>query len=214
VSVRFGGLTAVDTVDLAIPEGVIHGVIGPNGAGKTTFFNAITGLVPIGQGAITFAGEDITRRPAYRRARLGMRRTFQSVQLLPQLTVLENVLIGLHDHIRENAWLSLLRPSGRSPEEEEAQQRVIATLRFLGIGETLFRRPVELSFAQRSVEIAGRWWRPGCDARPAGGGLKQQGDGAQCAAAPSRESASPSCWSSTCSRWCSTSLDAVLDGND
>jgi branched-chain amino acid transport system ATP-binding protein len=155
VSVRFGGLTAVDSVDLAIPEGVIHGVIGPNGAGKTTYFNAITGLVPIGEGSIAFAGEDVTRRPAYRRARLGMRRTFQSVQLLPQLTVLENVLIGLHDHIRENAWLSLLRPSGRSPEEEEAQQRVVATLRFLGIGETLLRRPVELSFAQqRFVEIA------------------------------------------------------------
>ena len=153
VSVRFGGLTAVDAVDIAVPEGAIHGVIGPNGAGKTTLFNAITGLVQVADGAVAFAGEDVTRRPAYRRARLGMRRTFQSVQLLPQLTVLENVLIGLHDHIRENMLRSLL--SGRSPEEEEAQQRVIATLRFLGIGDTLFRRPVELSFAeQRFVEIA------------------------------------------------------------
>ena len=122
VSVRFGGLTAVDAVDIAVPEGAIHGVIGPNGAGKTTLFNAITGLVQVTDGAVAFAGEDVTRRPAYRRARLGMRRTFQSVQLLPQLTVLENVLIGLHDHIRENTFLSLL--SGRSLEEEEAQQRV------------------------------------------------------------------------------------------
>jgi branched-chain amino acid transport system ATP-binding protein len=153
VCVRFGGLTAVESVDLAVPEGVIHGVIGPNGAGKTTLFNAITGLVQVSDGAISFAGEDVTHRPAYRRARLGMRRTFQSVQLLPQLTVLENVLIGLHDHIRENIVVSLL--FGRSPEEEEAQQRVIATLAFLGIGSTLFRRPVELSFAeQRFAEIA------------------------------------------------------------
>jgi len=153
VTVRFGGLTAVDGVDLADPEGAIHGVIGPNGAGKTTLFNAITGLVQVTDGAVAFSGEDVTRRPAYRRARLGMRRTFQSVQLLPQLTVLENVLIGLHDHIRENTFLSLL--SGRSPEEEEAQQRVIATLAYLGIGSTLFRRPIELSFAeQRFVELA------------------------------------------------------------
>ena len=153
ISVRFGGLTAVDSVDLTVPAGAIHGVIGPNGAGKTTLFNAITGLVQVTEGVVAFAGEDVTRRPAYGRARLGMRRTFQSVQLLPQLTVLENVLIGLHDRIRENLFRSLL--SGRSPEEEEAQQRVIATLRFLGIGDTLFRRPVELSFAeQRFVEIA------------------------------------------------------------
>jgi branched-chain amino acid transport system ATP-binding protein len=153
VRVRFGGLTAVESVDLAVPEGVIHGVIGPNGAGKTTLFNAITGLVQVSDGAISFAGEDVTQRPAYRRARLGMRRTFQSVQLLPQLTVLENVLIGLHAHIRENLLVSLV--SGRSPEEEEAQQRVVATLAFLGIGDTLFRRPVELSFAeQRFAEIA------------------------------------------------------------
>ena len=155
VTVRFGGLTAVDGVDLTVPEGVIFGVIGPNGAGKTTFFNAITGLVSTSSGTISFGGEDITKLPTYRRARMGMRRTFQSVQLLPQLTVLENVLIGLHDHIRENLLLSVLRPSGRSPEEEEAQQRVIDTLRFLGIGHTLFKRPVELSFAeQRFVEIA------------------------------------------------------------
>jgi branched-chain amino acid transport system ATP-binding protein len=153
VSVRFGGLTAVDGVDLAVPEGAIHGVIGPNGAGKTTLFNAITGLVQVSDGTISFAGEDVTDRTAHRRARLGMRRTFQSVQLLPQLTVLENVLIGMHDQIRENTFLALL--SGRSRAEEEAQQQVIATLTFLGIGNTLFRRPVELSFAdQRFVEIA------------------------------------------------------------
>jgi len=69
--------------------------------------------------------------------------------------VLENVLIGLHDHIRDNLFTSLFRPSGRNPQEEDAQQRVIETLRFLGIGETLFKRPVELSFMQqRFVEIA------------------------------------------------------------
>jgi len=153
LTVRFGGLTAVEDVDLMVTAGAIHGVIGPNGAGKTTLFNAITGLVPSSGGTVVFEGKDVTGQPAHRRARLGMRRTFQSVQLLPQLTVLENVLIGLHDQIRENAVLALL--SGRSPGEEDAQQRVVATLEFFGIGDTLFRRPVELSFAQqRFAEIA------------------------------------------------------------
>jgi branched-chain amino acid transport system ATP-binding protein len=155
ISVRFGGLLAVDSVDMTIPEGVIHGVIGPNGAGKTTFFNAITGLVDTSAGEIAFGGEDITRVPTHRRARLGMRRTFQAVQLIPQFTVLENVLIGLHARIRDNPMRSLLSLTGRSVAEEAAQHSVIEALTFLGIEGTLFKRPLELSFAeQRFVEIA------------------------------------------------------------
>ena len=155
VSVHFGGLVAVNAVDVAIGEGQIHGVIGPNGAGKTTFFNAITGLAELSSGTIVFNGDDITRQPTYRRARLGMRRTFQSVQLIPQLTVLENVLIGLHDRIRDNPLRSLFSFSGRDRAEEEAQQSVVEILTFLGIEDTLFKRPMELSFAeQRFVEIA------------------------------------------------------------
>ena len=155
ISVQFGGLVAVDSVNVSVPAGVIHGVIGPNGAGKTTFFNALTGLVDIAGGTILFDGEDISRQPAFQRARRGMRRPFQSVQLIPQLTVLENVLIGLHDQIRENPVASLLSWSGRSRAEEDAQQRVVDTLAFLGIGHTLFKRPKEMSFAeQRFVEIA------------------------------------------------------------
>ena len=155
ISVQFGGLVAVSAVDMVIPERVIHGVIGPNGAGKTTFFNAVTGLAGLSTGSILFAGMDITRQPTFQRARLGMRRTFQSVQLIPQFTVLENVLIGLHDHIRVNPLRSLLTFSGRDRAEEQAQDRVVETLRFLDIEDTLFKRPVELSFAQqRFVEIA------------------------------------------------------------
>src|ERR1044072_6553949 len=113
ISVRFGGLIAVNGVDITIPSGVIHGVIGPNGAGKTTFFNAITGLAGLSSGSIKFGDDAIMRHPPFKRARLGMRRTFQSVQLIPQFTVLENVLIGLHDHIRVNPFRSLLSLSGR-----------------------------------------------------------------------------------------------------
>jgi ABC-type branched-subunit amino acid transport system ATPase component len=155
VSVRFGGLTAVNAVDVAIPRGAIHGIIGPSGAGKTTFFNAITGLVQTSSGRIAFDGVDITAEPTFVRARRGMRRTFQSVQLIPQLTVLENVLIGLSERNRLDTLRSLVSPSGRDPAEEAAQDRVVEVLEFLGIADTLFKRPRELSFAeQRYVEIA------------------------------------------------------------
>jgi branched-chain amino acid transport system ATP-binding protein len=155
VTVRFEGLVAVDSVSVRIPERVIHGIIGPNGAGKTTLFNAISGLVTPTSGSVHFGDRDVTGTPTFLRSRLGMRRTFQSVQLIPQFTVLENVLVGLHDEIRENPLRSILSWSGRSTAEEEAQERVVETLGFLGIGETLFKRPIELSFAQqRFVEIA------------------------------------------------------------
>ncbi|MBM3571512.1 MAG: ABC transporter ATP-binding protein [Alphaproteobacteria bacterium] len=155
VTVQFGGLVAVNAVSLTVPAGAIYGVIGPNGAGKTTFFNAIAGLVSVNPGAIRFDGHDITRLPPYRRARLGIRRTFQAVQLLPQFTALENVLVGLHSEIREDYWRSLFGWSGRSAADEEAQERAVETLRFLGILDVLFKRPREMTFAQqRFVEIA------------------------------------------------------------
>lgn len=155
VSVRFGGLVAVNAVSVSVPAGSIYGVIGPNGAGKTTFFNAIAGLVTTQPGRMTFDGQDITAMPPYRRARLGIRRTFQSVQLIPQFTALENVLVGLHDSIRENPWRSLFGLTGRSAAEEAAQEKVVEVLEFLGIADTLFKRPRELSFAeQRFIEIA------------------------------------------------------------
>jgi len=94
VTVRFGGLTAVNAVSLDMPAAGILGLVGPNGAGKTTLFNAISGLVKPGTGAIRFAGNDISRWPQYRRARAGLGRTFQIPQPLAQLTVRENLLVA------------------------------------------------------------------------------------------------------------------------
>ncbi|UCE32163.1 MAG: ABC transporter ATP-binding protein [Burkholderiales bacterium] len=154
-TVQFGGLVAVDKVDIEVPAGEIHGVIGPNGAGKTTFFNALSGLVTLSSGSIEFDGTDITSAPPYDRAKLGIRRTFQAVQLIPQFTVLENVMIGLHDRIAEQHWRTLFSWSGRSRAEEQAQEQVLEVLSFLSMQDTLFRRPAELTFAQqRYVEIA------------------------------------------------------------
>jgi branched-chain amino acid transport system ATP-binding protein len=153
LSVRFGGLVAVDNVSLNIPASRIHGLIGPNGAGKTTLFNAINGLVRQSQGSVSILGRDITRKSADRRAAAGIRRTFQSVQLIMQLTVLENVLIGLHTRLFANAKGLLGFLSADS--ERQAQQSVVEVLEFLGIADIILKPVAEITFAeQRFVEIA------------------------------------------------------------
>jgi len=90
----FGGLVAVNEVEFAAEEGEIVGLIGPNGAGKTTFFNLVSGALRVSGGRIFFQGREITHAPAYRRAELGIGRTFQVMKPFPRLTVLENVLVG------------------------------------------------------------------------------------------------------------------------
>ena len=152
LSVRFGGLLAVDDISLAIPQACIHGLIGPNGAGKSTLFNAITGLVRTSRGRVCLLGTDVTRDGPDRRAAAGMRRTFQSVQLIKELSVLENVMIGLHTELyTRGRGLSFLT----ARTERAAQARVLEVLDFLGIGALVLRPAGELSFGQqRFVEIA------------------------------------------------------------
>ena len=96
VTRRFGGLVAVDAVDLAVRRGSVHGLIGPNGAGKTTLLNLIAGVHRVGSGLLRFAAQDITRDSTAKRARAGIRRTFQNLKLFGEMTALENAAIGLH----------------------------------------------------------------------------------------------------------------------
>lgn len=155
LNVRFGGLKAIDDVSIAVPAGEIRGLIGPNGAGKTTLFNAVTGLVEAESGDIVIGGHSVSRLPAHKRAQLGARRTFQSVQLLPNLTVLENVMLGLHHQIGASLaasfWTALMRPAA----DGVAVDRCREVLDFLSLDDHRLENVDKLPFSrQRWVEVA------------------------------------------------------------
>lgn len=151
----FGGVTALDGVDLAVKEGEIHGLIGPNGAGKTTLINLISGFCRPASGRIIFREADITHMPAYRIAQLGVARTYQNIRLFGEMTVLENVVVGRHAHIRTNLLTTWLRLPRERREERDAAESAMALLERLGL-EGLAGVPArELSYGdQRRVEIA------------------------------------------------------------
>ena len=152
---RFQGLIAVDNVSLAIEGGGVHAVIGPNGAGKTTLFNLISGLVLPTAGRMSFSGHDVTRLPPERRAALGIGRTFQNIRMFATMTVLENVLTGLHTRTSAGLPGVLLRLPGFRAEERRAVDRAREALALVGLGEKADRRAGGLSYGdQRRLEIA------------------------------------------------------------
>ena len=129
----FGGLVAVNAVDFDIPERNIISLIGPNGAGKTTFFNMVSGLYKPTAGGFVFLGKDVTRLGAHRRAQMGFGRTFQNIRLFGNMSALENVLTGMHVRLESGILSSILRTSGQRREEEEARERCVELLRFVGL---------------------------------------------------------------------------------
>ncbi len=140
ITVRFGGVTAVNNVSLAVNEGEILGLIGPNGAGKTTLFNAVTGFVPIEQGQVFLFDEDITALPAYRRTRRGFGRTFQTERPFEELTVLENVLVA--------AFLK----TGRRADAERLARDVLSQV---GLADRAEQPALDLNLARRRrLELA------------------------------------------------------------
>lgn len=119
VTIRFGGLVAVNLLNLEVNKGEIIAVIGPNGAGKTTAFNLITGVYALTEGNILFNGEKINGKKPDEIAKLGIARTFQNIRLFKDLTVLENVLIATHMNIKSNFFSSVLKlPKARKEEKE------------------------------------------------------------------------------------------------
>ncbi len=155
LSVQFGGLAAVSELSFTVPQGAIKAIIGPNGAGKTTLFNVISGVQTPTEGHVMLAGEDVTALPAHQRVRRGLARTFQNLQVFSGMTVLENVVVGMHVRLRSGLASAFLRlPSGRR-EEAEARVRGRALLDRLGLGAKADERAASLSFGDlKIVEIA------------------------------------------------------------
>ncbi len=121
---RFGGLVALTGVDMHINRGEIFGLVGPNGSGKTTLTNAITGFYPPQVGSIVLNGRDITGTPPHKVARMGVARTFQNLALFNGMTVLDNILLGRHVHMKPSVWRTALYPWA-SKHEEVAHRHVV-----------------------------------------------------------------------------------------
>jgi ABC-type branched-subunit amino acid transport system ATPase component len=155
LSRRFGGLVAVDAVDIAITPGEVHGLIGPNGAGKTTVLNLVSGHLRASSGRIGFETADVTRLTPDRRARRGIRRTFQNLKLFREMTALENVKVGLHTETRAEIFHSLLRTGRQQAEEQEIESRAREALDFVGLLSTAEVPGGSLPYGhQRLLEIA------------------------------------------------------------
>src|SRR3990170_4867368 len=133
ITKAFGGLVAVNAVDFDIPERSIVSLIGPNGAGKTTFFNMVSGLYKPTAGGFVFLGKDVTRLGAHRRAQMGIGRTFQNIRLFGTMSALDNVLTGMHVRLKSGIFASILRTPGVRREEEEAREKAMNLLRFVGL---------------------------------------------------------------------------------
>ena len=142
LTVRFGGVTALDEVSFAVEPGQVCGLIGPNGAGKTTFFNCITGMFAPSEGDVLFEGRRINGLPPDRITKLGVARTFQNLRLFSNMTARENVLVGRHCRTREGVISSVIRGPRFRREERESYERAAELLEFVGLagkGEELAR---------------------------------------------------------------------------
>jgi branched-chain amino acid transport system ATP-binding protein len=149
--VTYGGVTAVNDVDLEVAEGTVFGLIGPNGAGKTSMVDALTGYTRPAAGKVTFAGRDISRLRPYRRARLGLARTFQSVELFDDLTVDENLLVASEHVTVPSALRDLFLPQ-RPPDRSGVDWAISVC----GLEDVVDRYPSEISLGKRKLVGVGR----------------------------------------------------------
>lgn len=154
----FGGLRAINGIDLEVNEGEVLSVIGPNGAGKTTFFNLITGMESPDEGSIVFEGQELVGLRPNQILRLGLARTFQNVRLFPAMTVKENVMIGQHSRTKAGLLGAIFKTPGQRREEQEIEAKAEEVLSFFGtrLAGYRFDQPaVALSYAnRRRLEIA------------------------------------------------------------
>jgi len=155
VTKKFGGVVAIKDVSFEVKQGEIFALVGPNGAGKTTLFNIITGAIKPTSGKVYFKDEEITGLSPVKIVQKGVARTFQNIRLFDSMSVLENVLIGFHNHIEYNFFESLFRFPKFFKEEKKYKELAIEILKFLGIEEYANYNAKALSYGnQRKVEIA------------------------------------------------------------
>jgi len=152
---RFGGLVALSELDLDVREQSIHSIIGPNGAGKTTYFNCVTGFYRAEEGRIFFNEQPIDTLTPDRITRLGIARTYQNIRLFATMTCLENILVGMHPHLKSSWMGAILRTPLTRRDEEQAHREAIRLLQFVGLqgkGDLLAKN---LPYGeQRRLEIA------------------------------------------------------------
>jgi len=155
LSKSFGGLKVLEAIDLVVPEGGIHGLIGPNGAGKTTLFNIVTGLYAPTAGTVAFEGHDLVGRQPHRITQLGLARTFQNIRVFKEMTLLENVIVGMHRHLDYGA-AGLLFGSGRfRAAEKRARERALELLSWVRLDGQADDLADNLSYGnQRKLELA------------------------------------------------------------
>jgi branched-chain amino acid transport system ATP-binding protein len=154
VTVRFGGIVAIDDLSFDVDEGQICGLIGPNGAGKTTMFNIVSRIYDPTEGSVRFEGKDVLRIPPHGIAKVGIARTFQNLALWPSMTVLQNVMIGAHSHCKQNYVTSMLR-IGTKREERALAERSYALLQELELGQYAFAPATGLPFGTlKRIELA------------------------------------------------------------
>jgi branched-chain amino acid transport system ATP-binding protein len=152
---EFGGLIAVDDVDFTVPEGSIVSLIGPNGAGKTTFFNMLTGVYRPTDGRIVFDGTNVTGKPPHAITKRGIGRTFQNIRLFKEMTARENVMVGMHAHLKGGIVPSILRTPRVRREEAAARDRAYELLAFCDLKGHEEDIGSSLSYGdQRRLEVA------------------------------------------------------------
>ena len=155
VSKNFGGLQVLQDVSFAVPQGGIFGLIGPNGAGKTTVFNLVTGLIRKSGGSITFNGEDLDGIVPHKITKLGIARTFQNIRVFKEMTLLENVVVGMHDQLDYGFASVLLNLSPFQKMETQARERALELLSWVKLDHKAHLLADSLSYGeQRKLEFA------------------------------------------------------------
>ena len=151
ISIRFGGLQALEDVSVEVGEWEIVGLIGPNGAGKTTFFNCLTGIYKADRGTVRFRGQDISKYPTHRRTALGIGRTWQNLGVVPTLSVMENVMTAQHTHVRYNALAGIVGSPPTFFEERALRRDADEILEFLGLRNVAAELVGELPYGTQKL---------------------------------------------------------------